>query len=129
MIRSDWLKNINRCIDQRNREELDEYFTRFPSYKLSTAIERKLLQVFPDMYQEQSQDASRVIEDDFSSLVYEIAGFPYTLLLLNGILSCDIPKNLLTKLSRVEVYLSKDKYKGSYVVYRDVCGQCCYEEE
>ncbi|QHZ59800.1 HNH endonuclease [Alteromonas phage vB_AmeM_PT11-V22] len=52
MIRSDWLKNINRCIDQRNREELDDYFTRFPSFKLSSAIEKKLLQVFPDMYQE-----------------------------------------------------------------------------
>lgn len=64
MLRSDWLKNVNRCIDQRNREELDEYFIRFPFYKLSTAIEKKLLQVFPDMYQEQNQDVSRVIEDD-----------------------------------------------------------------
>ncbi len=64
MIRSDWLKNVNRCIDQRNREELDDYFTRFPSYKLSSAIEKKLLQVFPDMYQEPETVSTKEEEEE-----------------------------------------------------------------
>lgn len=66
-------------------------------------------------------------EGDFDNFIRELS---------SGILSTTfdsiltgIKPNYVSKVSRSNVRVRNGKWLGSYVVYRDVSVQCCYEED